>query len=101
MRLTHAFVIRKKMRPDALLYLAKNGRGITCVPDFAMKIALAQGSLEPVLVDYMKRSSTFHVLWPSSKQISPKVRVFVDDVASSFAAGFASKNDAERKIESD
>lgn len=66
---------------DALHYLANNGRRITYVKDFAVKVALAEGSLQPVLTDHMKRSATFHVLWPSSKQMSPKVRVFVDYVA--------------------
>lgn len=79
---------------DALLYLAKNGRGITCVPDFAVKVACVEGGLQLVLADYMKRSATFHVLWPSSKQMSPKVRAFVDHVASDFAAGLVSRTSA-------
>jgi len=55
---------------DALLYLVTSGRGIACVPDFSVKDALAEGRLQLVLDGCMTRSSTFRVLWPSSKQIS-------------------------------
>jgi DNA-binding transcriptional LysR family regulator len=81
---------------DALLYLVKEGRGIGCVPDFSVKNDLAGGRLNLVLNDYMKRSAAFHVLWPSSKQMSPKVRVFVDHVTSSFGTALVGKNSASR-----
>ncbi|WAH56429.1 LysR substrate-binding domain-containing protein [Pseudomonas silvicola] len=34
---------------EALIYLAQAGRGIACVPDFAVKDSLAAGRLEKVL----------------------------------------------------
>jgi DNA-binding transcriptional LysR family regulator len=74
---------------DALLYLVTSGRGIACVPDFSVKDALAEGRLQLVLDGCMTRSSTFRVLWPSSKQMSPKVRVFVDFVIAHFASRLA------------
>jgi DNA-binding transcriptional LysR family regulator len=69
---------------EALLYLAQDGRGIACLPDYAIKEALAQGRLRTVLDRYMTRSTTFWVVWPSSKQMTPKVRAFVDFVAERF-----------------
>ncbi|WP_020656652.1 LysR family transcriptional regulator [Massilia niastensis] len=72
---------------EALLYLAQAGRGITCLPDFSIKEALAGGQLKTVLDRYMTRSTTFWILWPSSKQMTPKVRAFVDFVAARFKYG--------------
>jgi DNA-binding transcriptional LysR family regulator len=74
---------------DALLHLVLDGRGITCLPDFAVKAALAQGLLVPVLDTYMTRSTTFRVVWPSSKQMAPKVRAFVDFVVERFGKQLA------------
>jgi DNA-binding transcriptional LysR family regulator len=69
---------------EALLYLVRDGRGIACLPDFSFKKALAAGELKTVLDKYMTQSTTFWILWPSSKQMTPKVRVFVDFVAERF-----------------
>ncbi|XAH26098.1 LysR family transcriptional regulator [Xylophilus sp. GW821-FHT01B05] len=80
---------------EALLYLVKAGRGIACVPDFAVKSALAAGELRLVLDGHMKRSTTFRVLWPSSKQMSPKVRVFVDYMVANFGHGLSGKAEAD------
>jgi DNA-binding transcriptional LysR family regulator len=74
---------------DALLYLVTGGRGIACVPDFAVKEALSANQLQLVLDRHMTRSSTFRIIWPSSKQMSPKVRVFVDYVVANFGSGLA------------
>jgi DNA-binding transcriptional LysR family regulator len=77
----------------ALLHLVHDGRGIACVPDFAVKDALADGRLKSVLDSYMTRTTVFQILWPSSKQMSPKVRAFVDFVVERFGAQLAT-NDA-------
>jgi len=69
---------------DALIHLAQDGRGVACVPDFAVKAALAEGHLQSVLDTYMTRSKTFRILWPSSRQMTPKVRAFVDFVVERF-----------------
>jgi DNA-binding transcriptional LysR family regulator len=69
---------------EALLYLARDGRGIACLPDFSVKEALETGELKTVLDRYMTQSITFWILWPSSKQMTPKVRAFVDFVAERF-----------------
>jgi DNA-binding transcriptional LysR family regulator len=69
---------------EALLYLARDGRGIACLPDFSFKKALAAGELKTVLDKHMTQSTTFWILWPSSKQMTPKVRAFVDFVSERF-----------------
>lgn len=54
------------------------GFGIGFVPDFLVRDALACGSLVTVLDDLAIPHGQFSVLWPSSRQLSPKLRVFVD-----------------------
>lgn len=60
------------------LCFAEQGLGIACVPDFAVRRQCAEGRLVSVLDDYIQDSTTFRVLWPSSRHLSPKLRVFVD-----------------------
>lgn len=72
---------------EALIYLAKAGRGIACVPDFAVKDALAKGRLTQVLSNCLVGGSTFHVVWPSSRQMAPKVWAFVDFAVENFSNG--------------
>ena len=76
---------------EALLYLVHDGRGIACVPDFSVKAALAEGRLQFVLDTYMTRSTTFRILWPSSRQMTPKVRAFVDFVVETFGKELVTK----------
>jgi DNA-binding transcriptional LysR family regulator len=69
---------------DVMLYLALAGRGIACVPDFSVKNAVADGRLKTVLDTYVADSNTIHVVWPSNRKMTPKVRVFVDFVRANF-----------------
>lgn len=57
---------------------ALQGLGIAYLPDFSIHEPLADGRLQTVLADYVSRAGVFHVLWPASKQLSPKVRALVD-----------------------
>jgi DNA-binding transcriptional LysR family regulator len=63
---------------DALLYMALAGRGIACVPDFSAKSAVAEGRLKTVLDTYLIDANAIHIIWPSNRKMTPKVRVFVD-----------------------
>ncbi|MBB3810430.1 LysR family transcriptional regulator [Pseudochelatococcus contaminans] len=63
---------------EPLIYLAEQGLGLACLPDFAIRDQLAKGLLVSVLEDAVKHSGTFRILWPSSRHLSPKLRVFVD-----------------------
>lgn len=54
------------------------GLGIGCMPDFLVHSSLAEGTLRTVLDDFIDEPGNFHMLWPSSRHLSPKVRVFVD-----------------------
>jgi len=57
---------------------ALRGLGIAYLPEFAIRDALAAGSLRPILVDHVQQTNVFHVLWPASKHPSPKVRALVN-----------------------
>jgi DNA-binding transcriptional LysR family regulator len=63
---------------EAVLGAGLQGLGIVCLPDFLVRDLVAQGRLQPVLPDLAGATGRFNALWSSSRQLSPKVRVFVD-----------------------
>ncbi|MCJ2876641.1 LysR family transcriptional regulator [Rhizobium pusense] len=63
------------------LAFARQGVGLAYLPDFTVRDDIASGRLVPVLDRYLTETISFRVLWPSSRHLSPKVRVFVDFVA--------------------
>lgn len=54
------------------------GFGIGFMPDFLARDALASGALVPVLDAHTLAPGQFSILWPSTRQLSPKLRAFVD-----------------------
>jgi DNA-binding transcriptional LysR family regulator len=66
---------------EPLITLAEMGLGITCMPDFCIRRQLADGSLVSVLEDHTQFEGVFRAVWPSSRFLSPKRRVFVDFLA--------------------
>ena len=63
---------------ETRICFALNHRGITCLPDFSVRKELAAGSLVSVLDSFMERRGSFYLLWPSGRQMPPKLRVFID-----------------------
>lgn len=63
---------------DALVAAAERGLGLHCTGDFIIRKAIAAGTLRTVLDAHQAPPGQFWALWPSSRQLSPKVRVFVD-----------------------
>ncbi|WP_027685632.1 LysR family transcriptional regulator [Rhizobium leguminosarum] len=72
---------------EPLIYLAERSFGITCLPAFAVASEVAEGKLVSLLDDYLADTGTFRVLWPTNRYLSPKVRVFVDYMATNLFAG--------------
>lgn len=66
---------------DPLIHLTEEGLGISCIPNFAIKTQLEKGSLVTILDKYLDQVGTFKALWPSSKYCSPRLRVFIDYLA--------------------
>lgn len=52
--------------------------GIGCMPDFLARDPLAKGELHTLLDEQIDAPGHFSLIWPSSRNLSPKVRVFVD-----------------------
>ncbi|TCW78806.1 LysR family transcriptional regulator [Burkholderia sp. SRS-46] len=63
---------------ETLLHMAIQGHGVAYLPDFAVKPALDSGALVTALDEWAGAVSTFWVLWPSNRQLLPRVRAFVD-----------------------
>lgn len=66
---------------------AKLGLGIIQVPRWGVEEAFAEGSLMPLLDDTPPSPSPVSLLYPKSRQLSPRVRAFIDWVVKEFRAG--------------
>ncbi|RUO34814.1 LysR family transcriptional regulator [Aliidiomarina soli] len=66
---------------EALFDVALAGLGIACLPDFMVRNAVAKGELITILDNYIEHEGAFRMLWPSSKYLAPKLRVFIDLMA--------------------
>ncbi|CFR08816.1 LysR family transcriptional regulator [Yersinia kristensenii] len=66
---------------ETRMCFALRGLGIACLPDFSMGNALVEGKLRTLLDGYMKRTVSLHVVWPSGRYITPKLRVFIDFIS--------------------
>lgn len=66
---------------ETLRHMAIQGHGIAYLPDFSVRPALDRGELVTVLDEWAGSSSTFWLLWPSNRQLLPRVRAFVDFMA--------------------
>lgn len=66
---------------ETLRHMAIQGHGIAYLPDFAVRAVLDRGELVTVLDEWAGSSSTFWILWPSNRQLLPRVRAFVDFMA--------------------
>lgn len=63
---------------EAQVYFAQQGCGITCLPEFAVRDALAMGKLQKILPEYVSHNASFNILWPSGGYMTPRLRVFID-----------------------
>lgn len=66
---------------EALREAAIAGLGIAYMPDFLARDALDAGLLHTVLDAYIAEPGQFSILWPSNRLASPRLRVFIDDMA--------------------
>ena len=66
---------------DAYVLCCRAGLGLIQLPRYHVEDALADGSLREVLAAYRPAPLPVSVLYPHSRQLSPRVRVFVDWVS--------------------
>lgn len=60
-----------------LVYMAEMGMGIACLPPFAVQSQIESGALVSLLDDHIRETGEFAALWPTSRQLSPRIRAFV------------------------
>lgn len=60
---------------------AEAGLGIAQMPAFVVKEAMERGALDLVLADWLPEPAPLHVVYPQSRHLSRRVRVFVDWLA--------------------
>lgn len=58
-----------------------SGFGVGILPDFLAREPLADGTLHRVLSDDLIGPDPLSLVWPSSRQLSQKIRVFVDFIS--------------------
>lgn len=63
---------------DTSFTAARHGLGLIQAPRFRFEEALASGALLEVLADFPPTPTAVSVLYPSNRQLSARVRVFVD-----------------------
>ncbi|PXV53697.1 DNA-binding transcriptional regulator, LysR family [Dyella jiangningensis] len=64
---------------------ARLGLGLIQVPSYRVQDDLARGTLVEVLKDFPPTPSPVYVLYPQNRQLSPRVRVFIDWLGAEFA----------------
>lgn len=69
---------------EPLLMMVERGLGIACLPDLLVGDQIADGRLVTVLDEHVHHVGTLRLLWPSSRHLSPKLRVFIDFMGERF-----------------
>jgi DNA-binding transcriptional LysR family regulator len=72
--------------PESYLAALRLGLGLAQVPCFHVEEDLARGSLVELLADMPPAPAQVSLLYPRSRQLSPRVRVFLDWAAREFAS---------------
>jgi DNA-binding transcriptional LysR family regulator len=62
---------------EPLVHLAEEGFGIAAMPPFAVAGQIEAGTLVSFLDDHILTTGELAALWPTSRQLSPRIRVFV------------------------
>ncbi|HEY4199184.1 MAG TPA: LysR family transcriptional regulator [Devosiaceae bacterium] len=72
---------------EPLAHLAENGFGIAAMPPFAVAAQIEAGSLVSILDDHILTIGELAALWPTSRQLSPRIRAFVTFLAEHLRVG--------------
>ncbi|MDR3507895.1 MAG: LysR family transcriptional regulator [Caulobacteraceae bacterium] len=71
---------------ESLVAAARQGLGLIQAPRYHLQADLASGALVEVLSDYPPSPTPVSLLYPRSRQLSPRVRVFIDWLSKVFSA---------------
>jgi DNA-binding transcriptional LysR family regulator len=72
---------------ESFVAAARLGLGLIQAPRYDLESDLAAGSLVTVLDDYPPTPTPVSLLYPQRRQLSPRVRVFIEWVSQVFSAG--------------
>ncbi len=72
---------------ESLVAAARLGLGLIQVPRYHVESDLEQGTLVPVLPDFPPSPTPVSLLYPPNRQLSLRVRVFIDWLVRAFGAG--------------
>ncbi len=67
---------------DPLIHLAIAGHGIACLPPFSIRQEILDGRLVSLLEQHVQEIDQFSVLWPASRQVTARLRAFIDFMTS-------------------
>ncbi|MEO1135499.1 MAG: LysR substrate-binding domain-containing protein [Pseudomonadota bacterium] len=70
---------------DFLAAMAAEGHGFLVEPSFLLFQLIESGALKPVLCDYAWSNFNLYVIYPPTRQVSGRVRAFVDALTTCFA----------------
>jgi DNA-binding transcriptional LysR family regulator len=71
---------------ESFVAAARLGLGIIQVPRYHVEADLATGTLVPVLPHYPPSRTPVSLLYPRNRQLSPRLRVFIDWLVREFSA---------------
>lgn len=72
---------------DGIRLAVANHLGVGCLPVYVARELTKVVPLQAVLTEFVEPRGSLSVVWPSNRQLSPKVRVFADFVVRSFDEG--------------
>ncbi len=78
---------------DANAAVARLGLGLVQAPRYRFKQDLASGALVEVLAEFAPPPVPVSILYPSSRQLSPRIRVFIDWLLSTLGPKLAAANE--------
>jgi DNA-binding transcriptional LysR family regulator len=73
--------------PESYLPTVRLGLGIAQLPRFHIEEDLARGTLVALLPEWPPEPMPVSILYPRNRQLSPRVRVFIDWLAAEFTRG--------------
>ncbi len=71
---------------ESLVAAARLGLGLIQAPRYHLESELARGTLIPILPDFPPSPTPVSLLYPANRQLSPRVRVFIDWLVQAFGS---------------
>ena len=72
---------------EVLRDVAVRGKGIALIPEFIAAEALKNGSLQAILANYSAPPLTLYAVYPPTRHLAVKVRLFIDFLVDRFGSG--------------